>query len=157
VAKDLLVAGAVDSLTILAYSHFVVDDRLSYSLVYNYLERTLPILALIPAESNITFSSISQPLQPLRLIASTFYKIGGTLYNHSKPESAVKFLSRSCEIGRAVLSSEGKFERSESEREILGGMKQFMSNRWDLLALCYHNLGEKRVSLVVTLSYLLSY
>lgn len=140
-----LFAGAVDSLIIIAYIKFNVDDRLTYPAVFSTLERCLPFIDT----SNITTDDLSigqnAEISSIRYVVAAFYKIGGVLFNASKPESAIGFIQRACQIGRSALTHDGISLGH-------GELRAVMPKRWELLALAYQSIGEKQVS-----SLLLSY
>lgn len=147
--KDLL-ASAIDSLLLLAYFHLAVDDRLSYSAVFDYLDRCLPLIGITSDSVSLAMTvQAKQAIHPVRSLTSAFYNIGGTLYNASRPQSGIRFLQRSCDVGDAVLryeqSTASLSERSSSDLESLAEIRRHMPKRWELLALSYHGIGEKRV------------
>lgn len=133
----------------LAYHHLVVDDRLTYVPTYAYFERALPLLGVTahPNKETVILWRQGQSISSLRALTSTLYNIGGILYNASKPESAIKFILSACSIGQAILAlPETGIDACERLVELQGEYKRVMSKRWELLALCYHGIGEKRVS-----------
>lgn len=147
-----LFSGAVDSLILLAYSNFDVEDRLSYPVTFASLERTLPLIGATVTSQGLTIDKPDN-LDSIRYVVSALYKIGGTLYNASKPESAIKFIQRACQLGRAVIAVEldGDVEMNggdavDSARiKSMEELRTYMPKRWELLALAYHGIGDKQV------------
>lgn len=153
----MLFSSAVDSLILLAYSKFDVEDRLSYPVAFANLERTLPFIGATPTSSTEGLT-IDKPenLDSIRYVVSALYKIGGTLYNASKPELAIKFIERACQLGSAVIAVELAGGRDvdmngeeDSERaariKSMEELRNYMPKRWELLALSYYAIGDKQV------------
>ena len=152
-----LFSGAVDSLILLAYSKFDVEDRLSYPVAFANLDRSLLLIGatLTSSHEGLTIDK-PENLDSIRYVVSALYKIGGTLYNASKPESAIKFIQRACQLGRAVIAVEldggdvemnGEEDAEASARiKSMEELRNYMPKRWELLALSYHAIGDKQVS-----------
>lgn len=136
----------------------VIDDRLTYAASFTFLERSVPFLGATLAPNKILFDTIPTTLDSIRPLVSALYKIGGTLYNISKPESAVKFLDLACRIGSATLEACKEIKTDGSDPGHRGSalleLSKYMSKRWELLALSSHSIGEKAVRLVINLLFL---
>ncbi|GAA5908652.1 hypothetical protein JCM5296_006001 [Sporobolomyces johnsonii] len=166
---DNLRASAVDTLVLLAYDRLVVDDRTTYTPCFTLLSRALPLVRRRAAVALSLHYSI-------RTLASTLYNIGGTLFNVQKPEAAVRFVQRACELGsealarareegaegegddglleqmgRLKLDHEGKEDEKrrkdkEERKEAVRDLERLMARRWELLALAQHAVGEKKAA-----------
>lgn len=144
-------AGAVDSLLLLVHFTLAIDDRLSYTPVFDYLERGISLAGISFAkDGSISLDQLAQ-LYPLRSLVSTLYNIGGTLYNASRPESAIRFLQRSCTIGHAILGIDRSRWTDAAEIGMIGDLNKHMPKRWELLALSYHATSDKRVSVLLSI------
>lgn len=158
---------SVEALLVLAYSHLVVDDRQSYGTTFAYLDRALPLVGRLSRTGEIVKLDL-RAHHSIRSLASALYNIGGTLYNESKPESALRFVQRSCDLTKAATQSldghddlaaamdrltvkEGKLndsaEEASARQEAVRDMTRHLSKRYELLALCHQAVGDKKVSL----------
>ncbi|GAA5868801.1 hypothetical protein JCM1840_005124 [Sporobolomyces johnsonii] len=166
---DNLRASAVDTLVLLAYDRLVVEDRTTYTPCFTLLSRALP---LVRRRATLALSLHYS----IRTLASTLYNIGGTLFNVQKPEAAVRFVQRACELGsealarareeegegegedglmeqmgRLKLDHEGKEDEKrrkdkEERKEAVRDLERLMARRWELLAIAQHAIGEKKAA-----------
>lgn len=138
-------ANAVDSLLLLAYWQFSPDDRLTYNGTFDCLQRCLPLVSA-PASSVDDLRVLPEALDPVRFMLSGLYKIGGTLYNSSKPESAIRFLERACKVGHSALQAcQNDGPVSSEHASALQELAKSMPRRWEVLALSHHKIGDKKV------------
>ncbi|GAA5830726.1 hypothetical protein JCM11251_001054 [Rhodosporidiobolus azoricus] len=106
VTRDL-VTTAVDSLLTLAYSSMAVDDRSSHSTSFAYLERCLPLIGFpSPSSASPMDNLVDLDLHySLRTLSSGYYNLGGSLFNASQPEAAVRFVKRACDVASAAWNA----------------------------------------------------
>ncbi|GAA5940472.1 hypothetical protein JCM1841_001027 [Sporobolomyces salmonicolor] len=166
---DNLTASAVDTLVLLAYDRLIIDDRTTYTPCFALLSRALPLVR----RHGVLALSLHYSI---RTLASTLYNIGGTLFNVQKPEAAVRFVQRACDLGNEALvrareeEGEGKgadglmeqMERlkldhavkedqkrdkdTEERKEAVRDLERLMARRWELLAVAQHAIGEKKAA-----------
>ncbi|CEQ40338.1 SPOSA6832_01949 [Sporobolomyces salmonicolor] len=166
---DNLTASAVDTLVLLAYDRLMIDDRTTYTPCFALLSRALPLVR----RHGVLALSLHYSI---RTLASTLYNIGGTLFNVQKPEAAVRFVQRACDLGNEALvrareeEGEGKgadglmeqMERlkldhavkedqkrdkdTEERKEAVRDLERLMARRWELLAVAQHAIGEKKAA-----------
>ncbi|GAA5958016.1 hypothetical protein JCM21900_004746 [Sporobolomyces salmonicolor] len=166
---DNLMASAVDTLVLLAYDRLIIDDRTTYTPCFALLSRALSLLR----RHGILALSLHYSI---RTLASTFYNIGGTLFNVQKPEAAVRFVQRACELGNEALvrareeeregeGADGLMEQmerlkldhavkedqkrdkdTEERKEAVRDLERLMARRWELLAVAQHAIGEKKAA-----------
>jgi hypothetical protein len=166
--RSHLLAGAVEALLVLAYSRLVVDDRSSFNYAFVDLERSLPLIGASVSSTSITAIDVDDHYG-LRSVASAYYNIGGTLFNASKPEAAIRFVRRACQITEAALKKDESGvvqslaalsisdQKSadggpavEERQQALTDLQKHLSKRWELLALAQHSIGEKKVRAFVS-------
>ena len=146
-----LYEGAVESHLILSYSQLVVDDRITFTHAFANLEQSLPLIAAAATAGDSLHISDLDNGYSLRTLASAYYNIGGTLYNAGKSEAAIRFIKRSCQIGKAALEAASREEdaflstgeEDSSRIEALADLRKHMPKRWELLALAQQAIGEK--------------
>ena len=117
VGQSALYADAIDALVLLAYSRLTIDDRQTYTPSFASLERCLTLLHASTRQNAIATVSLAAPLS-LRSVASAYYNIGGALFNAGKPEAAIRFVRRACEISQAAV---GVWDRRDAASEVKEG------------------------------------
>ncbi|GAA5849620.1 hypothetical protein JCM8547_000513 [Rhodosporidiobolus lusitaniae] len=137
-ARRDLITTAVDSLLLLAYSSTVVDDRSTHNISFSYLERASSLVGLPSSSGNEVDVNLSLHYS-LRTLSSTFYNLGGTLFNAGMPDAAGRFCRRACEVSSAVLgqarregllvSEQQEAEEGDALLEGLGRMKLVKEKR----------------------------
>ncbi|BGP62219.1 separin protein [Rhodotorula toruloides] len=168
--RSYLAATTVDTLLLLAYSALIVDDRSTASPCLAFLERCLPLVGFSPSTTLALDLHYS-----VRTLTSAFYNIGGTLFNAGRPELAVNFVQRACDLSAKVLDQarrdgplpsssgydhdelssqldklkldSGENGKEEKElREALQDFERLMSRPWELLAMTRYAMGDKRAA-----------
>lgn len=75
--------------------------------------------------------------------------LAGTLYQSSKYGGAARFLKEGCSLGaRALHMRAGLIQDDTEDGEQAEGWKQLeeqMFRRWELLAVCYSKIGDRKV------------
>lgn len=152
----------VEVLLVLAYSQLVIGDRHSYETSYNLFLRAAKLLAPDCAGDKVI---VKNPTSSVRSLASALYNVAGTLYNESKPESAIKFIKLSCELTDAGVRQDGldvlsqaldhlsikdskqddSVDAAAAKSEVQHDLANHLSKRFELLALCQQAIGEKQV------------
>ncbi|BGO99409.1 separin protein [Rhodotorula toruloides] len=168
--RSYLAATTVDTLLLLAYSSLIVDDRSTALPCLAFLERCLPLVGFSP--STILALDLHYSI---RTLTSACYNIGGTLFNAARPELAVNFVQRACDLSAKVLDqarsddllpsssgadhdelssqldslklATGEVGKEEKElREAQQDFERLMSRRWELLAMTRYAMGDKRAA-----------
>ncbi|KAK4053371.1 separin protein [Microbotryomycetes sp. JL201] len=148
---------AVETSVMLAYSRLVVNSRQSYAKVAETLERAQTFVILRSAESNLDPAACLS----VKSLASTWFNIGGILYNSAKPEHAIRFVQRSCDLTNAgiklygVSDLAGDMEKMtiqddnpgnrEGHADVVDELRRQATKRWELLGMCRHTIGDKKV------------
>ncbi|KAM0787440.1 hypothetical protein ACM66B_003520 [Microbotryomycetes sp. NB124-2] len=152
---------AVESIIILSYSRLCLDKRQSYATVADTLERGQ--LFVTARSANGQFDS--EALPSIKSLASTWFNVGGILFNASKPEHAVRFVQRSCELTDQMLRLDEALESvvvegmrnisikddtedlRQSKDEAMRELRRHSVKRWELLGMCRHAIGDKKLAL----------
>ncbi|BGP15795.1 separin protein [Rhodosporidiobolus nylandii] len=174
-ARRDMATTAVDALLLLGYASMVVDLRETHLTSFAFLERCLPLVGLSSLVSSAACSPSTLDLSlhySLRTLSSAFYNLGGTLFNSSLPDAAVRFCRLSCAVSSAAIArareegllSEageealedaiarltveekvGKDAKAEKEkRDAMRDLQKLAARRSELLALAAHAVGDKK-------------
>ncbi|KAK4048368.1 separin protein [Microbotryomycetes sp. JL221] len=151
---------AVETCVILAYSRLDVARHESFPRVAAALKSAENLLR---AQDHLDLSAHLS----IKFLASSSYNVGGMLFNASKPEAAIQFVQQSCDLTKAAAAGdeeddddeaivdnfqklsiqddneEGRKSRSESIKDI----QRHAAKRWELLALCRHSIGDRKLAL----------
>ncbi|GAA5885666.1 hypothetical protein JCM6882_007518 [Rhodosporidiobolus microsporus] len=101
--RDLATTG-VDSLLTLAYSSMSIDDRSSHAVAFSFLERCLPLIGYSSPSPSSPEVDLALHYS-LRTLSSAYYNLGGSLFNASQPDAAVRFVRRACEVASSALAA----------------------------------------------------
>ncbi|KIP07348.1 hypothetical protein PHLGIDRAFT_30059 [Phlebiopsis gigantea 11061_1 CR5-6] len=144
VAHVDLLTPALDSLFALARTTLVPSSPLSYTQAYDYLARTIIVLA-----SAETFScDPAQLANYVRCLSGAFHNMGGTLYQASQYSHAVRFLEKSCSMGEKALKIYRAIDTSASQekdkQDSWTQLAEQMYRRWEILGVCHSKTSDRR-------------
>jgi len=147
-SKDTLTA-SLDSLFFLARVHLKCNDPVTYAPTLDLLNRAVVLLDTIP--DDMSAISVSTRANYIRCISGAYHNLAGSLYQNSKYGGAVRFLKEACVLGaRAIHVRAGAIPDDGCGGEQEVGWKQLeeqLFRRWELLAVCYSKIGDRKVSL----------
>ncbi|KAG7095494.1 hypothetical protein E1B28_006233 [Marasmius oreades] len=131
---------ALDTLFTLARITLSISDPRTYTSAYDYLDKAVTIL-------NVA-SECSQPLDVstyMRCTSGAFHNLAGTLYQAGRYGSAIPYLRESCRLGVKAAELHGKCEQN-ANKDAWKQLEEQLWRRWQLLALCYTKIGDRRAS-----------
>lgn len=143
----------LDTLFTLSRACVNVSDPRTYGNAYDLLERAVKILSLsidgngFPSPENTS----KDHSDFIRCTSGAFYNIGGTIYQAGRYSSAIPFLKEACRLGEAALhvyEEQGGEDRTEKDvkHNPWIQLKDQVWRRFQLLAVCYVKIGDRRVS-----------
>jgi separase len=138
---------SLDSLFTLARVRLKCNDPDTYTPTLDLLNYALVLLNSTPDHVNAI--SASARANYIRCISGAYHNLAGTLYQSSKYGAAVRFLKEGCSLGaRALHIRAGVIQDGTEDGEGDEGWKQLdeqMFRRWELLAVCYSKMGDRKV------------
>ncbi|KAG1861269.1 peptidase family C50-domain-containing protein [Suillus subluteus] len=145
--KDILTA-SLDSLFTLARIRLKCNDSDTYTPTLDLLNHTIVLLDSTPDHVNAIPASARANY--IRCISGAYHNLAGTLYQSSKYGGAVRFLKEGCSLGaRALHIRAGVMQDDTEDGERDEGWKQLeeqMFRRWELLAVCYSKMGDRKLA-----------
>jgi separase len=143
----------LDTLFALARSTLDPADAQTYEPAYNYLLRCSHLIGPGSVSATVSASGANW----IRCVSGAFYHLAGTLYQSGRYGGAVRFLKEGCLLGVKALNAirevrkgngkgAGKAEAIENVEE-WKSLEEQLYRRWELLAVSYSKIGERRVGL----------
>jgi separase len=122
------------------------NDPHTYVTAYDHLSHASTIIS--------THSPINANC--IRCLSSAFHHLAGSLYQSGKYGGATRFLRDSCAFGTKALEvkklGDARVAQETEEQEAWRALETQLYRRWELLAVCYVKIGEKKVSHYVTVN-----
>jgi tetratricopeptide (TPR) repeat protein len=136
--------GAMEVLLFLARRKMepVDCDGRDHRAAWDYLERTASLAGIaFPFPTEVSFNTSIAP-RLVRALTSAYYNAGAVLHNAFHPELARRFLERSVYIASEAV----RLCDTSNSSEELEHVRQQLHRRWELLAITYSTLGERRAA-----------
>ncbi|KAJ3742013.1 cysteine peptidase C50 [Lentinula detonsa] len=149
----------LDTLFILSRTVLDMSDAKTYDTAYDLLARATNILSLSSHENDSSlrspsvlpssFTSSTGRPDFIRCTSGAFYNLGGTLYQAGRYSSAIPFLKEGCRLAIAALvecnTDETQFDQTDKLNP-WSQMKGQLWRRFQLLAVCFLNIGDRRAA-----------
>lgn len=143
---------SLDSLFTLARKRLKCNDPDTYTPTLDLLNDTIVLLNSTPDHVNAIPASARANY--IRCISGAYHNLAGTLYQSSKYGGAVRFLKEGCSLGARALHTRAGVMQDTEGGEWDEGWKQLeeqMFRRWELLAVCYSKMGDRKVIILHSL------
>lgn len=135
-------SSALDSIFVLARTNLQLNDPRTYIPTYDYLMRGVQLLQLndhIPPSSQADL---------VRCLSGAFHNTAATLYQAGNHGSAIGFVKEGCRVAEIALAiRNGSEDVGTSKAEAWRQLSTQLYRRWQLLAICYMKIGDRKVRL----------
>jgi separase len=128
----------------LANSAFILSDLKTHEAAASYLSRCDTLLNLRQGKMERIGDAVR--CNKMRLLSSSWYYIGGQLYNDKKLPLAIRFLKVACETAQTSLVLYNSLaEKTDSKGEIVK-RPEGTAKKWEHLAVSYRHISQSRLS-----------
>lgn len=135
----------------LANATFLLSDRRTHEAAAAHLASCGSILRARQGRMAAIDESVRS--EKVRLLSTSWYYIGGQLYNDKKPELAVRFLAAACESAQESIAM---CDTVEAEGGKVVKRPEGTAKKWEHLAVAYRSICQPRQSYEAYLSGFLS-
>ena len=116
----------------------------TYGIAYDFLAQAARLLEIESSQDGV----ITQQANFTRCVSGAFHHLAGTLYQNGRYAHAVRFLKEACVLGERALGVYQGRREGDGETESIEGwrlLEDQLYRRWELLAVCYSKMGERKV------------
>ncbi|ESK88507.1 cysteine-type endopeptidase [Moniliophthora roreri MCA 2997] len=137
----------LDALFVVARTTLSVSDPRTYTAAYDYLDRAV---ALLNVDGEQSESQNLDSANYARCISGAFHNLAGTLYQAGRYGSTIPFLKEGCRLGvkamelRTLCGQVESGEQGVSKKDPWKQLEEQLWRRWQLLALCYTKIGDRK-------------
>jgi len=139
---EIELSSALDSILVLARTKLQLNDPRTYIPSYDYLVRGVQLLRL--NECTPPFSQADL----IRCLSGAFHNSAAILYQAGSHGSAIGFVKEGCRIAEIALAvRQDSNDVGPSKSEAWKQLGTQLYRRWQLLAICYMKIGDRKVGL----------
>ena len=143
--KDILTR-CLDTLFVLGRTVLNPADPRTYVPAHDHLTRATSLLGIpVPDAANYT-----------RCVSGAFHNLGVIMYQAGRHGTAIGFLKEACTLGVQALGMRKKKpiedekgdDRKDKAEEGWCQLEEYLYRRWELLAVCYSKIGDRKVGVM---------